>query len=110
MILSSINSVNYPTLAGNRQIIVGSGYGPTSYNSTTGDIIQIGDYPFNIDAPLSGVAVTLSGNYAAVAEPIGIGVAQGWTLKWYTFPAWVLVTSQNLSAEQIQMGVIGAPQ
>jgi len=107
MNLTSINSVNYPTVVGNRLIFVGSGYGPASYNSTTGDILQVGDFPFNIDAPLAGVSVTLSGNYAAVSEPIGIGSSQGWTLKWYTFPGWVLVTSQNLSAEQIQMGVIG---
>lgn len=109
MILSSINDVDYPTMVGNRQIYVGSGYGPASYNSTTGDILST-ENPFNIDAPLAGLVVTLSGNYAAVPEPIGIGSAEGWTLKWYTFPAWVAVTGQNLSAEQIEMGVIGAPQ
>jgi hypothetical protein len=116
MILNTISPVYYPNWIGNRQVFVGTGNGPTSYNSTTGDILSVSFVPFNIDAPANGVVPTLSGNYIVVAKPIALGKAGGWTLFWYAFsttggtPSWVPVANAtNLSAEQIQMSVFGGP-
>jgi len=104
MQLTPITPVHYPTLVGDRKIIVGNGNGPALYNQTTGDVLSVQHY--NIDAPLGG-SESLSGNYAVVPRPIGIGNAQGWTLDWFALPGWTRVApNTNLSAEQVQLAVI----
>jgi len=115
MILTSINSALYPNITGSRQIIVGTGTGPASYNQTTGDILTVALTNFQIDAVL-GPALTPDLKYKAVPAPIAVGKGGGWTLFWYSFsasggagtPTWVpLGSGLSITTEQIQLAVIG---
>lgn len=117
MIITPISSALYPNITGSRQIIVGTGNGPSSYNQTTGDILSVALTGFQIDAVL-GPAVTPDLKYMAVPSPITVGKGGGWTLFWYSYsttggagtPAWTALpsgTSGNISTEQVQLTVIG---
>ncbi len=110
MILTTITPVKYPIHTGNRQIFVGTGNGPGTYNSTTGDVLSVAFVPFFIDAVL-GPSISVSGNYIVVPKPIAVGNGQGWTLFWYNFsttgtPAWTVPTTVA-TTEQVQLTVIG---
>jgi hypothetical protein len=116
MIISTITPVYYPNWIGNRQVYVGTGNGPSSYNQTTGDPLSVAFTPFFIDSVM-GPAVTVDGKYIAVPVPIATGKGATWTLFWFNFipsvggtPAWTAVASgANISTETIQLGVIGGP-
>ena len=112
MILTTLTPVYYPNWIGNRQVFVGTGYGPASYSTATGDILTVSFVPFNIDSVLAPV-ISVSGNYIVIPKPVAVGKAGGWALFWYNFsttgtPAWT-VASGNLSAEQVQIAVVGGP-
>jgi hypothetical protein len=112
MILNTLTPVYYPNWIGNRQIFVGTGTGPGTYNSTTGDILTVSFTPFNIDAVL-GPSISVSGNYIVVPKPIAVGKAGGWALFWYNFsttgtPAWTVPTTVA-ATEQVQISVVGGP-
>lgn len=117
MNLSTITPVYYPNLIGNRQVYVGTGNGPATYNQTTGDILSVNFTPFNIDAVL-GPAVTPDLKFIAIPVPITVGKSGGWTLFWFNFvasagatPAWTPVANNStaLALEQIQLSVLGGP-
>jgi hypothetical protein len=112
MILTSINSTLYPDIIGSRQMFVGVGSGPGTYNSTTGDILSVALPGFQIDAVL-GPAVTADNKYIAIPVPIGLGASSGWTLFWFNFvasagsaPAWTVPTTVP-TTEQVKLTVIG---
>jgi hypothetical protein len=115
MLLTSLDSTIYPVITGNRQLFVGTGNGPASYNQTTGDLLSVGLPGFQIDS-VWGVAVTPDLKYIAVPVPVAIGEGEGWTLFWYNFvasagatPAWTPIANNStvLASEQIQLTVIG---
>ena len=117
MILNTLTPVKYPNWIGNRQVFVGTGTGPASYNQTTGDVLSVSFTPFNIDAVL-GVAVTADLKYIGIPAPITIGNSGGWTIFWYNFvasagatPAWTPLANNStaLASEQIQLSVLGGP-
>jgi hypothetical protein len=117
MILTTITPVNYPIHTGNREVFVGIGNGPSSYNQTTGDILSVASNPFNIDAVL-GLAVTTDGTYIGIPVPIAVSgrnSSGGWTIFWYAFatsgggtPAWTALGSgASIATKQVQLTVIG---
>ena len=116
MILNTLTPVKYPNWIGNRQIYVGTAYGPASYNQTTGDVLSVSFTPFNIDAVL-GLAVTTDGTYIGIPVPVAVGNAQGWTIFWYAFatsgggtPAWAALGSgASIATKQVQLTVVGGP-
>ena len=109
MILNTITPVYYPIHVGNRQMFVGTGNGPVSYSTTTGDPVSVSFIPFFIDAVL-GPCVSVSGNYIAFPQVTTSGKGSVWVLKWFAFnPATGISTASavNLSAEVVQLTVIG---
>ena len=116
MILTSLTPVKYPNWIGNRQVFVGTGYGPASYNQTTGDLLSVSFTPFNIDAVL-GVAVTTDNTYIGIPVPVAVGNAQGWTIFWFAFvstvggtAAWTALGSgSSIATKQVQLTVVGGP-
>jgi hypothetical protein len=114
MILTTLTPVKYPIHTGNREVFVGIGNGPASYNQTTGDVLSVASSPFFIDAVL-GLAVTTDGTYIGVPVPIATGNGQGWTIFWYAFatsggatPAWTALGSgASIATKQVQLTVIG---
>ncbi len=55
MILQTITPVYYPIHVGNRQIFVGTGNGPKSYDAVNGDPLSVAFTPFFIDDVLGPV-------------------------------------------------------
>ncbi len=117
MILNTLTPVYYPNWIGNRQVFVGTGTGPATYNQTTGDVLSVSFTPFNIDGVL-GVALTADLKYIGIPAPITVGKSGGWTIFWYNFvatsggtPAWTPLANNStaLAAEQIQLSVLGGP-
>ena len=116
MIITPINSAVYPLIVGSKDLIVGTGNGPSSYNQTTGDILSVALTGFQIDGVL-GPAVTPDLKYIAIPAPITVGKGGGWTLFWYTLSSaggggqtatWVpLASASNISTEQVILTVIG---
>jgi hypothetical protein len=113
MILTTLTPVKYPIHTGNRQVFVGYGNGPASYNQTTGDIVSVSFVPFNIDAVL-GLVVTTDGTYIGVPVPVGgVATAATWAIFWYTFsltntPGWVpLGSGASIATKSAQLTVIG---
>ena len=109
MILSSINTALYPNMTGSRQIFVGTGNGPASYNATTGDVLSVGVLNFQIDSVV-GPCVSVSGNYIVFPQVTVSGKVSTWTLKWFAFsPTTGLSTASaaDLSKEVVQLSVIG---
>lgn len=104
MILNVIGTGLYPDFVGRRQIYVGSGTGPKSYNSTTGDVIALGDPRLYIDAVL-GAPLSVSGTYFVRPQPAGTGVRQSWTLHWYVTAGGAEAGAIDLSAEKVQLGL-----
>lgn len=49
MILNTLTPVYYPNWIGNRQVYVGTGTGPASYNATNGDPLSVNFTPFFVD-------------------------------------------------------------
>ena len=112
MIITPINSAVYPNITGSKDLIVGVGNGPGTYNSTTGDILSVALTGFQIDGVL-GPAVTADNKYIAVPVPITVGKGGGWTLFWFNFvasagsaPAWT-VPATVPTTEQVILTVIG---
>lgn len=116
MVITPINSAVYPLIVGSKDLIVGTGNGPSSYNQTTGDILSVALTGFQIDGVL-GPAVTPDLKYIAIPAPIVVGKGGGWTLFWYNYsastggagtPAWTpLASASNISTEQVILTVIG---
>jgi len=116
MIITPINSAVYPNITGSKDLIVGTGNGPSSYNQTTGDILSVALTGFQIDGVL-GPAVTPDLKYIAIPAPIVVGKGGGWTLFWYTLSSqggggqtatWVpLGSGLSISTEQVILTVIG---
>lgn len=72
----------YPDLIGRRQAFCGSGAGPISYNSTTGDPISVPGYERYVDIVLE-VPQDPTGTYYAVARPSIAGARATWSLFYY---------------------------
>ena len=115
MILNTIEPVKYPIHTGNREVFVGYGNAPTTYNQTTGDIISVNSVPFFIDAVL-GLAVTTDNTYIGFPAPIATGNGQGWTIFWFSFCATVGGTpvftplaagATTIGTKLVQLTVIG---
>jgi hypothetical protein len=109
MILTALTPVYYPTHIGNREIFVGTGNGPTSYNATSGDPLSVNFIPFFIDSVL-GPCISVSGNYVVLPQIYVSGKGGSWVLYWYAFnkaTGALTAASGNLSAEVVQLGVVG---
>lgn len=76
----------YPEFAGRRGLFVGSGTGPTSYVSGTGDLVTLNLPNYYIDALIGG-EVSISKNYVVYADPTGTGARQQWYLRWFAATA-----------------------
>ena len=112
MIINTITPVYYPNWIGNRQVYVGTGNGPASYNATTGDPLSANFTPFFIDSVL-GPCISVSGNYIVFPQISTSGKGGSWVLYWYAFNkstgALSSASAANLSAEVVQLGVVGGP-
>lgn len=111
MILNTITPVYYPNFIGNRQVYVGTGNGPKSYDATNGDPLSVAFTPFFIDSTM-GPVISQAGTYIAVPRPITTGKGATWALYWYAFTlstgAWASVAGgTDLSAQVVQLGVVG---
>lgn len=116
MVITPINCAVYPNIVGSKDLIVGTGNGPSSYNQTTGDILSVALTGFQIDG-VFGVAVTPDLKYIGIPAPITVGKGGGWTLFWYTLSTagggsqtavWTALGSGvNISTEQVILTVIG---
>ncbi len=95
----------YPDRIGKRFAWVGSGLGPTSYNSTTKDPLVLPGFQNYIDAAFTGV--TVSGTYRVVPKPSAIGPRPTWVLVWYTQAGVEVTNAVNLSAEKVIIGGFG---
>ncbi len=95
----------YPDLIGKRYAFVGSGVGPTSYNTSTKDAIALPALNNYIDMMFTGV--TVSGTYRVVPKPSGIGPRPTWVLVWYTQAGVEVTNAVNLSAEKVILGGFG---
>lgn len=93
----------YPDFVGKRATFVGYGFGPASYNQTTGDIVTLPSPNYYIDA-IPGGFQSISGNYSCRAQPSGVGARMTWALFWYTVAGSPVAAGFNLSAEQVQFG------
>ena len=110
MILNTITPVYYPIHVGNRQIYVGTGAGPKLYDATNGDALSVNFTPFFIDDVIGGAHISLSGNYIVIPKPVTVGKGSTWVLYWYAFvktTGALSAASGDLSAEQVQLSVIG---
>jgi hypothetical protein len=72
----------YPEFTGRRGLFVGSGTGPASYVSGTGDLVTLNLPSYSIDALVGGVQ-SVSKNYVVYAGPTGTGARQPWYLRWF---------------------------
>lgn len=111
MILTTTTPVYYPNWIGNRQLYVGTGNGPVLYDAVNGDALSVSFVPFFIDAVL-GPSISASGNYIVIPKPITTGKGSTWALYWYAFNKATgaqSAASGNLSAEVVQLGVVGGP-
>jgi hypothetical protein len=93
----------YPEFVGRRALFVGSGTGPTLYNSTTGDVVTLAVPNYYIDAIPGGVQ-TVSGTYWVQPRPSGTGARQTWALHWFVTSTGAEAGAINLSAESVQLG------
>lgn len=112
MILQTITPVYYPNWIGNRQVYCGTGSGPAAYDATNGDPLSVAFSPFFIDDVTGGAHISLSGNYIVIPKPVTTGKGSTWVLYWYAFnkaTGALSATSGNLSAEQVQISVLGGP-
>lgn len=112
MILTTITPVYYPNWIGNRQVYVGTGSGPTTYDAVNGDALSVSFTPFFIDSVIGAPTISKSGNYIVIPKPITTGQGATWALYWYAFvkaTGAISAASGNLSAETVQVSVIGGP-
>jgi hypothetical protein len=112
MNLVTITPVYYPNWIGNRQVFVGVGNGPTLYDAVNGDALSVSFTPFFIDSVLGAPVISLSGNYVVIPKSVTLGKGSTWVLYWYAFnkaTGALSAASGNLSAEQVQLSVLGGP-
>lgn len=97
----------YPDSVGKRQIVCGTGKGPTSYVQVTatagGDPITNPSFQNYLDILFP--AMTVSGTYIVYPMPVAVGARATWRLKWVTASTGAEVgAATNLSAESVQLG------
>ncbi len=93
----------YPDFVGRRKIFCGFGSGPTSYNQTTGDVVQSLGYEQYIDIILEA-AQDPTGTYFAVGRPSANGPRATWSLHWFVVATGAEVANAvNLSTFSLQV-------
>lgn len=96
----------YPDRVGKRNTFCASAVGPTSYNTTTKDVVASPVFQFYIDAIFP--AMTVSGTYFVTFVPSAGGARPTWKAVWWTVSGMTEVTNTtNLSAETVQFGGFG---
>lgn len=104
----------YPDMVGRRRIFCGYGSGPTSYNSTTGDVISSVGYEVYFDNVFD-TAIDPTGNLYAKAVPSAVGPRATWALRWYYASTNTLgktantevTNGTNISAYSLQVAAFG---
>lgn len=102
------NNGLYPDFIGKRSVFVGTGTGPATYNSTTGDPVTVNFSPFYIDLLFGGILDT-TGAIFAIAKPAGTGTRQTWALFYYTASTGAPVANNStaVAGKVFQLGGIG---
>lgn len=96
----------YPDRVGRRFIFSGNATGPTSYSTTTGDVVT--GLPYNNVVDVIFPSMTVSRTYEVRFYPSALGARVTWAARWYTISTGAEVANgTDLSAEQIQVGGFG---
>ncbi len=96
----------YPDRIGKRFAFAGVGAGPSSYNSTTKDVVS--PFAFNTYIDSLHGATSVSGTYIVRAIPSVGGVRATWKLVWVTASSGTEVSNAvDLSAERIILSGLG---
>ena len=102
-----VNRLNgYPCTAGGKVINLVTIKGSGAYVQGTGQTIQ-DNSARSVD--WVGSAISVSGNYWVVGQPVSIGQSQTkWILRWFLFNSHVVTEASNsdLSAETVQIPMI----
>lgn len=102
----------YPDYIGKRFAFCGYGTGPTSYAGGTlgGDTVTLPGFGNYID-DISGVSVSVSGNYIAIPTNGGVGARQKNLVRYFAFSATGIgaevSNTTNLSAEKFVLSGFG---
>lgn len=95
----------YPVTVGQRELYVFYGTGPSSYNSTTGDILYL---PTGMYLDYVAPSMSVSKTYNVRAYPSATGTTRAtWVLKWYVISTGAEAGAVDLSAEKVQFLGIG---